>query len=52
LVEMLREGGASLLDVQWSTPHLESLGVVEIPRREYHARLANAVNRPLPPAFS
>lgn len=52
LVELLREGGATLLDVQWSTPHLESLGVVEIPRREYQARLAEAITRPLPPDFA
>lgn len=52
LVALLREGGASLLDVQWSTPHLASLGVVEIGRREYLERLAEAVSRPLPPAFA
>jgi leucyl/phenylalanyl-tRNA--protein transferase len=43
LVERLRAGGATLFDVQWSTPHLASLGVAEIPRREYLARLALAV---------
>lgn len=52
LVERLREGGASLLDVQWPTPHLVSLGVVEITRRQYQARLAEAISRPLPPAFA
>lgn len=31
-----------LLDVQWPTPHLRSLGVVSIPRREYLARVAVA----------
>jgi leucyl/phenylalanyl-tRNA--protein transferase len=46
LVEHLRAGGAVLLDVQWSTPHLASLGVVEVPRAEYLARLADAVGRP------
>ena len=51
LVERLRAGGASLLDVQWSTDHLESLGVIDIPRDEYLRRLADAVSRPLPPAF-
>lgn len=35
LVEWLHELGTTLLDVQWSTPHLASLGVVEIPRLEY-----------------
>lgn len=43
LVERLAAAGVTLLDVQWSTPHLASLGVVEIPRREYLARLAEAV---------
>lgn len=46
LVRRLRAGGATLLDVQWSTPHLASLGVVEIPRRDYLGRLAVAVHRP------
>ena len=40
-----------LLDVQWSTPHLASLGVVEIPRREYLRRLDLALDAPAPPAF-
>ena len=37
-----------LVDVQWVTPHLASLGVVEIPRREYLTRLADAVRLPRP----
>ena len=52
LVELLREGGASLLDVQWSTPHLKSLGVTEVTRREYLGLLQEALSRPLPPAFA
>ena len=44
LVDELRGRGASLLDVQWATPHLQSLGAVEIPREEYLARLAAATN--------
>lgn len=43
LVDWLRDTGASLLDVQWHTEHLASLGVVEIPRHEYLRRLALAV---------
>ena len=43
LVEMLGAGGAELLDVQWATPHLESLGAVAIPRDDYLTRLAAAV---------
>jgi leucyl/phenylalanyl-tRNA--protein transferase len=55
LVELLRAGGDSddrLLDAQWLTPHLASLGFVEISRDEYHARLERALGLPLPPAFS
>ena len=51
LVSLLADGGATLLDVQWRTPHLASLGVVEIPRAEYLSRLADAVSRPLPAVF-
>lgn len=46
LVERLREDGLELFDVQWQTPHLESMGAVEIAREEYLARLAAVVNRP------
>jgi leucyl/phenylalanyl-tRNA---protein transferase len=50
LVERLRAAGTSdrLLDVQWVTPHLASLGVVEISRVEYLNRLAAALRRPPP----
>jgi len=37
-----------LLDVQWQTPHLASLGAVEIERREYLARLRRALPLPAP----
>lgn len=43
-------GDGRLLDVQWATPHLESLGVVPIPRVEYLRLLAIA--RELPPRLS
>ena len=43
LVELMRSSGMALLDVQWLTPHLASLGAVEIPRSEYRARLLDAV---------
>lgn len=46
LVEQLRAGGASVLDVQWLTPHLASLGAVELPRVEYLRRLVEAIHRP------
>ena len=41
-VELLRESGALLFDVQWTTAHLASLGVVDLPRVEYLRRLATA----------
>jgi len=43
LVDRLRAGGGQLLDVQWATPHLVSLGAVEIPRSEYLERAHAAV---------
>jgi leucyl/phenylalanyl-tRNA--protein transferase len=46
LVERLRSRGFELLDVQFRTPHLASLGVVEIPRAEYLQRLDEALRRP------
>ena len=45
LVELMRTGGMSLLDVQWCTDHLASLGAVGIPRQEYLARLADALGK-------
>lgn len=54
LVELMRDTHADerLLDVQWSTPHLASLGVVELDRSDYLARLADALEVPLPAAFA
>ena len=43
LVEWLNETGAELLDVQWVTDHLATLGAVAIPRADYLARLRSAV---------
>ncbi len=37
-----------LLDVQWRTEHLASLGVVEVPREEYLVRLRRALACPAP----
>ena len=43
LVEVLDDGREDrLLDVQWATPHLASLGVVEVPRSDYLTRLLPA----------
>jgi len=41
-VHLLRAEGAELFDVQWSTPHLASLGVIDVPRTEYLRRLTAA----------
>lgn len=38
--------GPRLLDVQWRTDHLASLGAVAIPRAEYLARLREAISAP------
>lgn len=40
LVDLMQRTGLTLLDVQWCTPHLASLGAIEIPRTDYLARLA------------
>ena len=50
LVELLSDeyAGARLLDVQWRTPHLASLGVTELPRPDYVRRLRAALQVPLP----
>ena len=46
-VEHLRAIGASLFDVQWVTPHLATLGAVEVPRAEYGRLLAAALAQPV-----
>jgi leucyl/phenylalanyl-tRNA---protein transferase len=48
LVDLLRGAGTVVLDVQWLTPHLESLGAVEVPRERYLDLLREAVRRPNP----
>ncbi len=43
LVDWLRTSGARLLDVQWPTPHLVSLGAVAVGRDQYLRLLAEAL---------
>ena len=43
LIDQLRAGGFQLFDTQFLTPHLASLGAIEISRTAYHARLAMAL---------
>jgi leucyl/phenylalanyl-tRNA--protein transferase len=61
LVELLGAGDGGvpaaaragrLLDVQWLTPHLASLGAVEVSRRAYLGLLRRALRLPPPPAFA
>jgi leucyl/phenylalanyl-tRNA--protein transferase len=46
LIDLLQRGGGVLFDVQWCTPHLATLGAVEMPRARYLDLLDDAVNRP------
>ena len=55
LVELLAQtgdGAHRLIDVQWRTEHLASLGVVDVPRAEYLTRLHLALQLPLPPVWA
>lgn len=45
LVDRLRQRGFALLDTQWLTAHLVTLGAVEIPRVEYQRQLGQAVDK-------
>jgi leucyl/phenylalanyl-tRNA--protein transferase len=56
LVDLLRAAGPDagrgrLLDVQWATPHLRSLGAVEVSRERYHQLLSAALELPQPAVF-
>ena len=46
LVARLRAGGYRLLDTQFVTSHLTQFGTEEVPRAEYKALLAAAVDEP------
>ena len=46
LVEALRDGADRLIDVQWRTDHLASLGVQEWSRREYLEVLPHILSSP------
>ncbi len=43
LTGILRENGTALFDVQWMTPHLASLGAIDLPRSEYLRLLKTAI---------
>ncbi|MBE0414614.1 leucyl/phenylalanyl-tRNA--protein transferase [Yoonia sp.] len=44
LVDILRRGQFQLFDTQFITPHLASLGAIEIPRETYRKHLAQATS--------
>ena len=46
LVDHLREKKFTLLDTQWTTPHLEQFGAIEISRDQYLKSLGRAVELP------
>ncbi len=52
LAELMLPAPGALIDVQWSTPHLESLGVVDISRTDYLALLRAATRAAPPPVWS
>ena len=41
-----------IIDVQWVTPHLSSLGAVEVTRETYLTALTAALDAPLPERWS
>jgi len=43
LVDLMTQSGMELLDVQWCTEHLATLGAVSVPRADYLKLLAHAV---------
>ncbi len=45
LVDRLISRGFTLLDTQWTTPHLEQFGAKEISRKEYQRQLGKALQR-------
>jgi leucyl/phenylalanyl-tRNA---protein transferase len=45
LVDRLRERGYTLLDIQWTTPHLEQFGAIETPRDVYLKLLRSSLKK-------
>lgn len=45
LVQRLKERGFVVLDTQWTTPHLETFGAFEMPRRKYLTLLRTALRK-------
>ena len=53
MIELMSDTYAAdrVFDVQWLTPHLASLGAVELPRETYLRRVRAGLGLPLPAAF-
>ena len=43
LIHRLKHTGFKLFDTQFITPHLQSLGAIEISRADYHQKLRHAL---------
>ena len=54
LVDLLRDewAGERLVDTQWVTPHLSTLGVHAIAREDYLRRLPDLLAVPAPPGLA
>ena len=51
LVDLLDDGIDWLIDVQWKTPHLASLGVTNWPRARYLEAISDLLGPPFPPIW-
>ena len=52
LTEQWSQHPDAIIDVQWQTPHLASLGITEVPRTQYATLLAAALEIATPSPFS
>lgn len=52
LHDLMSDVPGRLIDVQWRTDHLATLGITEVPRTEYLSLLASALRLPLPDALA
>lgn len=52
LTSEMVKGGGLLIDTQWNTNHLASMGAITLPRIDYLQLLDEALSRPLPNIFA
>jgi leucyl/phenylalanyl-tRNA--protein transferase len=45
LVDLMKLDGMTLLDTQWCTDHLATLGCISLPRDQYLTLLQHAINQ-------